>query len=130
MPPTLQAGGMSAEQAAEAAHKNHDEFKTRAEKRAHSCLIIDAMADQEKIEVSDEEVAERVAVIVTQAGRDRERVANFYSKEENRAALAQRHAARKDPRPAAGARATRRGRRSRWRRFRRRERQRRAVGEG
>ncbi len=84
---TLQAGGMSAEQAAEAAHKNHDEFKTRAEKRAHSSLIIDAIADQEKIEVSDEEVAERVAVIVTQAGRDRERVANFYAKEENRPAL-------------------------------------------
>jgi trigger factor len=84
---TLQAGGMPAEQAAEAAHKNHDEFKTRAEKRAHSSLIVDAIADQEKIEVSDEELAERVAVIVTQAGRDRERVANFYGKEENRAGL-------------------------------------------
>ena len=107
---TLQSGGMSAEQAAEAAHKNHDEFKTRAEKRAHSGLIVDAIADQEKIEVNDEEVAERVAVMVTQAGRDRERVANFYGKEENRAAPAQRHAARKNPRPVAGARAARRGR--------------------
>jgi trigger factor len=84
---TLQAGGMSAEQAAEAAHKNHDEFKARAEKRAHSSLIVDALADQEKIEVSDEEVAERVALIVTQAGRDRERVANHYAKEENRASM-------------------------------------------
>lgn len=84
---TLQASGMSAEQAAEAAHKNHDEFKTRAEKRAHTSLIVDALADQEKVEVSDEEVAERVALIGTQSGRERERVATFYSKEENRAAL-------------------------------------------
>jgi trigger factor len=83
----LQASGMPAEQAAETAHKNHDEFKARAEKRAHTSLIVDALADQEKVEVSDEEVAERVALIVNQAGRERERVANFYSKEENLAAL-------------------------------------------
>jgi trigger factor len=83
----LQAGGMPAEQAREAAHKGHDEFRTRAEKRAHSALILDALADQEKIEIGDEELAEQVATIVTQAGRDRERVANFYSKEENRAAM-------------------------------------------
>ena len=83
----LQAGGMPAEQAMEAAHKAHDEFKARAEKRAHSSLVIDALASQENVEVSDEEVAERIATIVTQAGRDRERVANFYSKDENRAAM-------------------------------------------
>lgn len=84
---TLQASGMPAEQAAEAAHKSHDEFRSRAEKRAHTSLIVDALADQEKVEVSEEELAERVALMVTQSGRERERVANFYSKEENRAAL-------------------------------------------
>ncbi len=83
----LQAGGMPAEQAMAEAHKNHDEFRARAEKRAHGALILDALADQEKIEVSDEEVAERIAAIVTHASRDRERVANFYTKEENRALM-------------------------------------------
>jgi trigger factor len=84
---TLQAGGMPAEQAMETAHKSHDEFRARAEKRAHSALILDALAAQEKIEVSDEELAERIAAIVAQSGRDRERAAGFYNKEENRAAL-------------------------------------------
>jgi trigger factor len=91
---TLQAGGMSAEQAAEAAHKSHDEFRTRAEKRAHSGLIVDALAEQEKVDVTDEELAERVALMVTKAGRERERVANFYNKEENLAVL--RHAMRRE----------------------------------
>jgi trigger factor len=83
----LQSGGMPAEQAMEEAHKNHDEFKGRAEKRAHGALILDALGDQEKIEVSDEEAAERIAAIVTRAGRDRERVASFYGKDENRALM-------------------------------------------
>src|SRR5215469_2406050 len=48
----LQAGGMPAEQAMEAAHKAHEEFKARAEKRAHSSLVIDALASQENVEVS------------------------------------------------------------------------------
>jgi trigger factor len=84
---SLHASGMPAEQATETAHKSHDELRARAEKRAHSALILDALADQEKIEVSDEEVGERVALMVTQSGRERERVANFYGKEENRGAL-------------------------------------------
>jgi trigger factor len=83
----LQAGGMPAEQAREAAHKSHDEFRTRAEKRGHSALIIDALADQENVDVSDEQLAEQIATIVTQAGRDRERVANYYGRDENRATL-------------------------------------------
>ncbi len=83
----LQAGGMPAEQAMETAHSRHDDFKARAEKRAHSSLILDTLADQEKIEVSDEELAEQIATIVAQTSRDRERVANFYKEEETRAAL-------------------------------------------
>ncbi len=50
-------------------------------------LIVDAIAEQEKVEVSDDEVADRVAAIVTQSGRQRDRAAEFYSHEENRAAL-------------------------------------------
>jgi trigger factor len=83
----LQAGGMPAQQAAAAAHKSHDDFRARAEKRAHSALVLEELANQEKVEVSDEELAERIATAVTQAGRDRERVASFYGKEENRAAM-------------------------------------------
>ncbi len=52
-------------------------------------MIVDALADQEKIEVNDEELADRVAQIVTQSGRNRDRAAEFYRKEENREALRQ-----------------------------------------
>jgi trigger factor len=84
---TLQMGGMPAEQARETAHKNHDEFRARAEKRAHTALVLDALVAQESVEVSDEEIAERIAAMVTQPGRDRERLANFYQKDENRGAM-------------------------------------------
>jgi FKBP-type peptidyl-prolyl cis-trans isomerase (trigger factor) len=50
-------------------------------------LIVDAIATQEKIDVSDDEVGARVGEMVTRSGRQRERVAEFYAKEENRAAL-------------------------------------------
>ena len=67
---------MSREAAAERARKSAEEIRTRAQKRARSSLIVDAIAEQEKIEVSDDEVAERVAHIVTRsAGREREHVA-------------------------------------------------------
>lgn len=64
-----------------------EEMKTRAEKRARASLVIDAIASQENIEVSDDDVANRIGMLVTQSGRQRERVAEFYSHEENRAAL-------------------------------------------
>jgi len=85
----LQLRGMPAEQAMEAAHKNHDEFKPEAEKRARRGLILDTLAEQEQVEVSDEEVAERIAALVTRAGRERERAADFYKNEDNRAAMRQ-----------------------------------------
>ena len=68
---------MSADQAAETARKNPDEIKAQAEKRARAAIMVDAIADQEKVEISDEEVADRVAMIVTQSGRERERVATI-----------------------------------------------------
>jgi trigger factor len=83
----LQTGGMPAQEARATAHRNHDDFRAGAEKRAHRRLVLDALANQENVEVSEEEVAEGVAANVTRAGRERERLANFYSKEENRAGL-------------------------------------------
>ncbi|MGO9606091.1 MAG: trigger factor [Candidatus Binataceae bacterium] len=84
---TLRAGGFSEEQAADRVKASADDLKQRAEKRARTALIVDALADQEKIEVSDEELGDRVAKIVTEAGRARDRAADFYRHEENREAL-------------------------------------------
>ena len=94
MAASLQAGGMSPEQAAATVRASHEELRPRAEKRARSGLIVDTLAEQEHVEVSDEELAQRVALIVSQSGREREHAASLYSKEEHRAAL--RHAMRRD----------------------------------
>jgi trigger factor len=86
----LEAAGMPRQAALERARQAPEDLKTRAEKRARSVLIVDAIADQENVEVTDDEVAERVAVLVMQGGgRQRERLADFYSHEENRTALKQ-----------------------------------------
>src|SRR6185437_13421999 len=85
-----EAVGLPREAALERARQEPEEMKSRAEKRARSALIVDAIADQENIDVTDDEVATRVGTLVTQSGnRQRERVAEFYSHEENRAALKQ-----------------------------------------
>jgi len=86
---TLEAGGLTHEDASERVKQSAEDLKTRAEKRARTALIVDALADQEKIEVNDEELGDRVASIVTQSGRNRDRAAEFYRKEENREALRQ-----------------------------------------
>ncbi len=86
---SLEAGGVPHQQAEARAAEQRDELRTRAEKRARSTLIVDALADQEGVEVADEEVADRIAKLVTQSGRDREQVAKFYAREEARAALKQ-----------------------------------------
>ncbi len=83
----LEAGGMTREQAGERTRENSEDLRARAERRARSALIVDALAEQEKVEVSDEEVARRIAGMVAQSGRERERMASFYSQEENRASL-------------------------------------------
>ncbi len=82
----LEAGGMAREEALERARQNRDELGPRAEKRARGGLIVDALAEQERVEISDDEVAERVARQVTQSG-ERERAARFYAEPENLAAL-------------------------------------------
>src|SRR6202451_28150 len=86
---TLESGGLSHEDATERGKQNADDLKTRAEKRARTALIVDALAEQEKIEINDEELGDRVAAIVTQSGRNRDRAAEFYRKEENRESLRQ-----------------------------------------
>jgi trigger factor len=86
----LEALGMAREAALERARQEQEDLKSRAEKRALSALIVDAIATQENVEVTADEVAERVATLVTQGGgHQRERWADFYSHQENRDALAQ-----------------------------------------
>jgi len=85
----LEALGMAREAALERAREQPEDLKARAEKRARNALIVDAIAAQENIEVTADEVAERIATLVTQGGgHQRERLASFYSHEENRNALA------------------------------------------
>ena len=85
----FEAAGMSHEEAHARARENADDIKARAEKRSRSALIVDAIADQEKIEVTDDEVADRIGQMVTYAGRARDQMAEHYRSEENRAALKQ-----------------------------------------
>lgn len=86
----LVGAGISREAAAERVRNSAEEIGTRAHKRALSSLIVDAIAEQEGIEVSDDELAARVAHIVTRSsGRDRDHVAEHYRSEESRALLKQ-----------------------------------------
>ena len=84
---TLRAGGLPQDQVADRVKAAADDLKQRAEKRARTALVVDALADQEKITVSDEELGDRVAKIVTEAGRARDRAADFYRHDENREML-------------------------------------------
>src|SRR5215469_4137750 len=84
---TLRSGGLPQEQVAEQIKNAADDLKRRAEKRARTALILDALAAQEKIQVSDEDLGDRVAKLVTEAGRARDRAAEFYRHEQNREAL-------------------------------------------
>jgi trigger factor len=84
---TLRAGGLSEEQVAEQVRASAEEFRTRADKRARNTLILDALSEQEQVEVDDEQLAERIGLILRQSGRGRDRLADFYSHEENREAL-------------------------------------------
>jgi trigger factor len=86
---TLEAGGLSHEDASARVKQIADDLKSRAEKRARTALIVDALAEQEKIEVDDEALGNRVAEVVTQSGRNRDRAAEFYRKPENLEALRQ-----------------------------------------
>jgi trigger factor len=84
-----EAGGVPHEAALAKVRENPGEIKAQAEKRARAAIVVDAIADQENVEITDDEVGDRVGMIVTGAGRSRERVAEHYSHEENRASLKQ-----------------------------------------
>lgn len=84
---SLQARGMEPEAALARARQGREELLPRAQKRAHANLIVDTLAEQEQVTVSDEEVAERVAAIVAQAGRERSRLADHYAQDDARQAL-------------------------------------------
>ncbi len=84
---TLEQSGLPHQQAEARVAENRDELRARAEKRARSSLIVDALAGQEGVEISDEELADRVARLVTQSGRDRDRIAELYRSDENRIRL-------------------------------------------
>jgi trigger factor len=86
---SYEAAGMSHEEAHAKARENADDVKSRAEKRSRSALIVDAIADQEDIDVTDDEVGERIGQMITYAGRAREQMAEHYRSEESRAALKQ-----------------------------------------
>jgi len=84
-----EAAGLPHEEALARVRENPDDIKSRAEKRARAAMVVDAIADQEKVDVTDDEVGDRIGLIVTGAGRARDRVAEHYSHEENRASLKQ-----------------------------------------
>lgn len=85
----LEAAGAPRDQVNQRIQSSAEELRTRAEKRARSQLILEAIADQQNAAVSDEEVDDRIARVVTQAGRERDRIAEFYRHQENREALRQ-----------------------------------------
>src|SRR5579864_2967947 len=89
-----ETAGASHEEALAKARENPEELHGRAERRARVALIVDAIADQENVEVSDDDVADRVAQMVTRSGRQRDRMAEFYQQEENRAGL--KHSMRRE----------------------------------
>src|SRR5215469_4442589 len=75
---TLESLGMSREAALARAQQDPDDLRAKAEKRARSALIVDAIAAQESVDVSPDQVADRIATLVTQsAGHQRERFADF-----------------------------------------------------
>ncbi len=87
---TLRQAGLPEEQVTERVQASAEDIKTRAQKRAASSLALDALAEQEKVEVTDDELAERIGAIMRQAGtKNRERFQEFYGQEQNREGLRQ-----------------------------------------
>jgi len=87
---TLSQAGMPQEQVSERVQSAAEDIKTRAQKRAATGLVLDALAEQEKVEITDDELAERIGAIIRQAGtKNRERFQEFYSQEQNREGLRQ-----------------------------------------
>jgi trigger factor len=87
---TLRQAGLPEEKVSEQLQNAAEDLKTRAQKRAATGLALDALTEQEKVEVNDDELAERIGAIIRQAGtKNRERFSEFYSHEQNREGLRQ-----------------------------------------
>ncbi len=87
---TLRQAGVPEEQVTERVQSAAEDIKTRAQKRAAGSLALDALAEQEKVAVTDDELAERIGAIMRQAGtKNRERFSEFYGQEQNREGLRQ-----------------------------------------
>ena len=87
---TLRQAGMPEEQVAERVQAANDDIKTRAQKRAATSLLLDAIGEQEKVAITDDELAERIGAIMRSAGtKNRERFSEFYGQEQNREGLRQ-----------------------------------------
>src|SRR5262249_34543057 len=85
---TLRQGGLPDEQVAERVNAAAEELKSRAHKRATTALVLDALSDQEKVSIDDDELADRIGAILRQTGgKNRERMSEFYAQEENREGL-------------------------------------------
>ncbi len=83
----LEAQGISRERALESLGERAEELQARAERQARNTLILDALVAQEKVEVSDDELADRIVASVREGANARQQRADFYSRPENREAL-------------------------------------------
>jgi trigger factor len=76
-----------------------DELRTQLRQRArqavHSSLLLERLAQQERLEVAEGEIDERVAQVVRAAPRERERLAEIYRTPEARREVAERIAQEK-----------------------------------
>jgi len=87
---TLRQAGVPDDQVSERVQSAAEDIKTRAQKRAATSLVLDAIGEQEKVEVTDDELAERIGVIIRSSGpKNRERFQEFYQQEQNREGLRQ-----------------------------------------
>lgn len=68
-----------------------EEFSARARRQVQTVLLLDSLAKQLELSVSDEELDQRIAEFVTAAGVERQQhLEAFYAKAENRRALQNR----------------------------------------
>ena len=67
--------------------KLKDEYRPRAERQVRAVLALDALVDQTKVEVADEDVERRIADLAAQSGEQAARVREFYRDAEARGEL-------------------------------------------
>jgi trigger factor len=68
-----------------------EEFTVRAQKQVQAVFLLDALAKQLELSVSDEELQQQIAEVAASAGVERQpQVEAFYAKDENRRTLRNR----------------------------------------